>query len=68
MTEKKTLIVGIGEVGKPLAQVLEVNSPVLRHDLEPVNFDDPIGIMHICFPFRNQQSFCDAVASYVNRF
>ncbi len=68
MTEKKTLVVGIGEVGGPLAQVLESNGPVLRHDLEPLNFDDPIGVMHICIPFRESGPFCAIVADYVRRF
>jgi UDP-N-acetyl-D-mannosaminuronate dehydrogenase len=68
MTQGKTLVVGIGEVGKPLAQVLEGNAPVLRHDIEPVAFDDAIGIMHICFPFRNQRSFCETVEGYARRF
>lgn len=68
MTEKKTLVVGIGEVGGPLAEVLETGGPVLRHDLEPVMFDDPIGVMHICFPFRDRERFCETAAQYVRRF
>lgn len=68
MTQGKTLVVGLGEVGKPLARVLESNGPVLRHDLEPVAIDDPIGIMHICFPFRRQDAFCQAVDEYARRF
>jgi UDP-N-acetyl-D-mannosaminuronate dehydrogenase len=69
VTEKRTLVVGIGEVGGPLAQVLEAGGhPVLRHDLEPLSFEEPIGIMHICFPFRDRKSFCETVAEYARRF
>lgn len=68
MTEKKTLVVGIGEVGGPLAQVLDTNGKVLRHDLEPLDIDDQIGIMHICIPFRDREHFCTTAAGYIRRF
>jgi len=69
VTEKKTLVVGIGEVGGPLAQILEsAGETVLRHDLEPQSFADPIGVMHICFPFTDADRFCDMAAAYVRRF
>lgn len=68
MIEKATLVVGVGEVGGPLAQVLESSGPVLRHDIKPIEFDEPIGIMHVCFPFRNQDSFCRTATQYIQRF
>lgn len=64
----KTLVVGVGEVGGPLAQVLERHAPVLRLDLEPRDFADKIGVMHICFPFRNGKEFTAAVVGYIRRF
>ncbi len=63
-----TLVVGVGEVGGPLAQVLERIAPVLRLDLEPRNFADRIGVMHICLPFRNSEEFTAAVVGYIRRF
>ncbi|MDO8432683.1 MAG: hypothetical protein Q7S58_09770 [Candidatus Binatus sp.] len=68
VTERKTLVVGIGEVGGPLAQALDTKGTVLRHDLEPLSFDDSIGVMHICFPFRDRESFVEAAAAYIGRF
>jgi UDP-N-acetyl-D-mannosaminuronate dehydrogenase len=64
----KTLVVGVGEVGEPLAQVLERHAPVLRLDLEPRDFADQIGVMHICFPFRNSAEFTTAAVGYIRRF
>ena len=66
--EKKTLVVGIGEVGGALAQVLERNLPVLRHDVEPQVFTDPIGIMHVCFPYQSRAGFVANAAAYIDRF
>ncbi len=65
---EKTLVVGVGEVGGPLAQVLERHAPLLRHDIEPCNFDEPVGVMHICFPFRDGTGFNAAVIDYIRLF
>jgi UDP-N-acetyl-D-mannosaminuronate dehydrogenase len=65
---RKTLVVGIGEVGGPLADIVERVTPVLRHDLEPVVFDDPIGVMHVCIPFKSREQFEPAVLEYITRF
>lgn len=68
MSEGTTLVVGIGEVGRPLAEVLERSGPVLRHDLERREFSDPIKVMHICFPFRESSEFIGSALDYVRRF
>ena len=52
----KTLVVGLGEVGGALAEVLERTGPVLKHDLEPRDFSDPVEVMHLCVPFTRQTS------------
>jgi UDP-glucose 6-dehydrogenase len=63
-----TLIVGLGEVGAALAEVIERRWPVLRHDIEPREFDAQIGVMHVCIPFQSSAQFEDAVCGYVERF
>src|SRR5579885_369073 len=63
-----TLVVGVGEVGGALAIALERSEPVLRHDLAPVKFDSPIGVMHLCIPFVSQSQFEEAALSYIERF
>ncbi len=68
MNSKQTLVIGIGEVGGALSEVLSDSHPVLRHDLEPINFDAPIGVMHLCFPFRSATEFESAALSYIGRF
>ncbi len=68
MEQGETLIVGLGEVGAALAEVIERRGPVLRHDIEPREFDAPIGVMHVCIPFQSSAQFEDAVCQYVERF
>jgi UDP-N-acetyl-D-mannosaminuronate dehydrogenase len=64
----KTLVVGLGEVGGALAEVLERVAPILRHDLEPRDFSDPIEVMHVCVPFTHREQFENIAVSYIERF
>jgi len=64
----KTLVVGLGEVGGALAEVLERTHPVLRHDIERREFSDPIGVMHICIPFVSRAQFEPLAIEYIRRF
>lgn len=68
MEHGATLIVGLGEVGSALAEVIERHRSVLRHDLEPQSFDQPIEVMHICIPYHEPREFEDAVCGYIQRF
>lgn len=63
-----TLVVGVGEVGGALAQVLEHSHRVARVDLAPAALTDPVEIMHICFPFTSRSQFESAVRGYIRRF
>jgi UDP-glucose 6-dehydrogenase len=62
-----TLVVGLGEVGSALSQVLKRAGRVLEHDIERRDFDEPIGVMHICIPFMRQADFEAATLSYIAR-
>jgi UDP-N-acetyl-D-mannosaminuronate dehydrogenase len=66
--EKKTLVVGLGEVGGALAEVLERKRPVLKHDIERRDFGEPIGVMHICIPFQSRTQFEASAVEYIRRF
>ena len=37
----KTLVIGLGEVGGALAQVLERTAPILKRDIEPLELATP---------------------------
>jgi hypothetical protein len=65
---EKTLVVGLGEVGGALAEVLSRSGPVLRHDVEPQSFKEAIKVMHLCFPFRSRKRFEAAALGYIARF
>src|SRR5215469_3024321 len=64
----RTLVVGIGEVGAALAAVLDRKEPVLRHDLDRVKIEEPIGTMHLCVPFQSPHQFETVALGYIDRF
>jgi hypothetical protein len=64
----RTLVVGLGEVGGALVQVLERTELVLKHDLARCDFDQPIGVMHLCYPYGSGERFEEIALSYIERF
>jgi UDP-N-acetyl-D-mannosaminuronate dehydrogenase len=67
--KKLTLLIGQGEVGKPLLTILQKQDPaVIGIDIEPVAIDEPIGILHICFPFLEPAAFQRTVVEYTRKY
>jgi len=67
--EAVTLVVGMGEVGKPLHTILQKRVPeVIGIDIEPVSINRRVGILHVCFPFKDSAQFQDTVASYARKY
>ena len=61
------IIVGLGEVGKPLFEIIKTKHEVFGVDIDfatPLNRCD---VMHICFPFRDQK-FVAQVVEYIERY
>lgn len=62
----QVLVVGLGEVGKPLLELLSRVYHVQGKDLEEVNIEGPIDIMHICYPYAER--FIGTTVSYIQRY
>ena len=61
------VIVGLGEVGKPLFEIIKTRHEVFGVDIDlaaPLNRCD---VMHVCFPFRDQE-FIGQVVEYIGRY
>lgn len=64
-----TLVVGLGEVGKPLFTILKRQEPgTIGIDIQPAQVDGPVGIMHICFPLIDSAQFHKAAVGYVLKY
>jgi UDP-N-acetyl-D-mannosaminuronate dehydrogenase len=65
--ENATVVVGLGEVGGAIAAIVERTRTVLRHDLERVEIAVPVGVMHLCIPFKASLQFETAAIEYIER-
>jgi len=64
---KKVVVVGLGEVGKPLFQVISQYHDTVGVDIAPVESVGPVDILHVCFPFEIRD-FIGETARYIQRY
>jgi UDP-N-acetyl-D-mannosaminuronate dehydrogenase len=63
----KIVVVGLGEIGKPLLQLISEHHDALGVDISPVDRVSPVDVMHICFPFQ-VPDFIGETARYIEYF
>src|SRR5512136_1094167 len=63
----KIIVIGLGEVGRPLYEVISDHFEIVGVDIEPVEFNDECEVMHICFPFQ-VPNFIDQCVDYINKY
>ncbi len=66
MKQSKHLVVGQGEVGKAIAEVLSDKYEVKIKDIAPVKYDKEFDVLHICFPYFD--SFVQEVKTLQRKF
>jgi UDP-N-acetyl-D-mannosaminuronate dehydrogenase len=66
---ERVVVVGLGEVGEPLLELLGERFDAVGVDVDTAVPDDgaPVSVMHICFPFEIDD-FVGETARYVERF
>jgi len=80
MAKEKVLVVGLGEVGRPLFELLKEsgNFEVYGFDLDANKMRDAgqsedvlpytVDVMHVCIPCVDKEDFVNSVVGYVGRF
>ncbi len=78
MVEEKVLVVGLGEVGRPLYELLKECGKFLVYGLDideakmssviQESIPGEVDVMHICIPCFSQDEFVNVVAYYVKQF
>jgi UDP-N-acetyl-D-mannosaminuronate dehydrogenase len=68
-TAERVIVIGLGEVGRPLLELLERQLEVVGVDVGTTVPDDgkPVSVMHVCFPFEIDD-FVGETAGYVECF
>ena len=59
--KEKVLVVGVGEIGKPLLELLSEQYETYGLDIKPAGQIPPCDIMHLCFPFKGDDFVVEAV-------
>ncbi|NGZ95579.1 MAG: hypothetical protein CV089_05515 [Nitrospira sp. WS110] len=64
----KVMVVGLGEIGKPLLEVLSKHYETVGIDITPpLDLPEHVDVMHVCYPFRIQD-FAGETIRYIQRF
>lgn len=78
MNPKKVLVIGLGEVGRPLYEILkkcgkfqvygfDIDKKRMK-ELKQGEIPEKVDIIHICIPCPNQHKFINTVVKYVKQF
>jgi UDP-N-acetyl-D-mannosaminuronate dehydrogenase len=67
-TNGKVMVIGLGEIGKPLFEVVSKHYKTVGVDIAPPA-DSPgdVDVMHVCYPFKIED-FIGETARYIERF
>jgi len=67
MQDSTVVVVGMGEVGKPLFNILSRTYRTIGVDIEPVELDGGCDVLHICYPFQ-MKDFLGVTAAYIEKY
>lgn len=65
---QRVLVLGLGETGNPLLQILQESYEVYGSDLMPGEVPKPIDVMHICYPFTSKEGFAKTTIDYIAEY
>jgi UDP-N-acetyl-D-mannosaminuronate dehydrogenase len=67
VSDSVVIVVGQGEIGKPLQTILRRAYHCIGVDIEPVEVVAPCSAMHICYPYQIPD-FVDATVAYIRKY
>jgi UDP-N-acetyl-D-mannosaminuronate dehydrogenase len=65
MAKDDVIVVGLGEVGRPLLELVREKHTAIGIDIEPVATDGECAVLHICYPFSDQ--FVRTTVKYIEQ-
>lgn len=64
---KKVAVVGLGEIGKPLFELISKRHDAVGVDIVPIENVKQVDVMHVCYPFQIKD-FVGETARYIKLF
>jgi len=71
VSDEVVVVVGLGEVGRPLFDILSRSYECVGVDIQPVAITKPCSVLHICIPFQLKDFVgisCEYIAKYKPRY
>lgn len=65
--QEKVVVVGLGEIGKPLFDLISRRHEAIGVDINPVGRIQGVDVMHVCYPFQIKD-FVGETARYIDHF
>ncbi len=66
-TKGKIVVVGLGEVGKPLFDLFSKHHETVGVDISPIEPPEDVDVMHVCYPYQIKD-FIGETARYIQIF
>jgi UDP-N-acetyl-D-mannosaminuronate dehydrogenase len=67
VSEETVIVLGLGEVGRPLLNILKRSYPCLGIDVAPEEAHPACSVLHICYPFEIRD-FVGTTAAYIAKY
>ena len=61
------LVIGLGEIGKPLLDILSQSYQIYGRDIETINRDWDVNVLHICYPYEIE-NFVGTTVDYIKEY
>jgi UDP-N-acetyl-D-mannosaminuronate dehydrogenase len=66
MAKEEVVVIGLGEVGTPLLDLVRQRHSAIGVDITPVRPVSECRVLHICYPFS--KTFLDTVVEYIRKY
>jgi len=67
MPKDVTIVVGLGEVGGPLCEILGQTYDCVGVDIDPIRITQPCSVLHICIPYQIPD-FVRVASEYIAKY
>lgn len=67
MTIRSILVLGLGEIGKPLLDLIRQSYDAVGVDIDPIDIPGECEIMHVCYPFEIDD-FIGQTITYIEKY
>jgi UDP-N-acetyl-D-mannosaminuronate dehydrogenase len=67
VSNKIVIVAGMGEIGRPLMEILSRVYTCKGIDIAPVQIEEPCSVLHVCYPFQIQD-FVGTTIAYIEKY